>query len=85
MRIDVFVSIPSCSGGVKLLKLVDAMKAKYGESLDIEIHRGRDEAFERYGISSAPALVIEEIVRIMGFCPSAETFENALREMATTA
>lgn len=81
MRIEVFVSIPPCSGGVKLLKLVDEMKAKYGDTLDIEIHRGRDETFEQYGISSAPALVIEEIVRLMGFCPSAETFENALREM----
>ena len=81
MKVEVFVSIPPCSGGVKLLKLVDEMKAKYGEVLDIEIHKGRDKMYEQYGISSAPALIIEEIVRFMGFCPSAETFEMALREM----
>ena len=81
MKIEVFVSIPPCSGGAKLIRLVDEMKVKYGNALDIEIHKGSDEAFEKYRISSAPALVIEEIVRLMGFCPSAETFENALREM----
>jgi len=85
MRIEVFVSIPPCSGGLKLLRVVDEMKAKYGDALDIEIHRCRDANYERYGISSAPALVIEEIIRLMGFCPSVETFENALREMGAAA
>jgi len=43
-------------------------------------YKGRHELFEKYNLTAAPALVIGELVRIMGVCPSKESLLSALKE-----
>lgn len=80
LKVEVFVSEPSCSGGRLLLKLVDEIKQKYGEKLNVAVHKGKSEESERYGIKKSPAIVIDQDIRLVGLCPSRETLEEALRE-----
>jgi predicted DsbA family dithiol-disulfide isomerase len=46
----------------------------------IEIYRGVNPKLGEYGIAASPAVVIDEDIRIIGVCPSEETFKEALRE-----
>lgn len=80
VRIEAFLSIPPCSGGIMLSRLLDEIKAEFGERVDIVVHRGPASRLEDLKISALPALVIGDLVRIMGLCPGKETFVSALRE-----
>ena len=47
------------------------------------VRHGREfqhELFEKYNLTAAPAVVIGELVRIMGVCPSKESLISALQE-----
>ncbi|MEM2522239.1 MAG: thioredoxin family protein, partial [Candidatus Bathyarchaeia archaeon] len=73
-------SEPPCSGGRLLLKLVEKIKEEYRDKIEIEIYRGVNPKLSEYGITSSPAVVIDKDIRIIGVCPSLETFKEALRE-----
>lgn len=78
--VEVFASQPPCSGGRLLLKHIEKLKQKYGDSIDVKIYRGVSEKTREYDITSGPALVIDQDIRIIGMCPSLPTLEEALRE-----
>ena len=80
IRIEVFTSEPSCSGGRLLLKLVGKIKEEYGDKIEVEIYRRVCKKLEEYEIKASPAIVIDEDIRIVGVCPSEETLKEALRE-----
>jgi hypothetical protein len=80
VKVEVFVSVPACSGGLALSRLLEEIERDCGDQVEIEYHRGNTELFQQYGLTSAPALVVGELVRIMGVCPSRETLIAALRE-----
>jgi hypothetical protein len=80
VKIEAFLSVPSCSGGVSLTRLLNEVKEEFGDKLEIIIHKGRDEAFQKQNLTTAPALIIGDLVRIMGLCPSKEGLISALRE-----
>ncbi|MDD5509780.1 MAG: thioredoxin family protein [Dehalococcoidales bacterium] len=80
VKIEAFLSVPTCSGGVSLSKLLEEIKKEYGSRVDIVPHKGRNELFEKYNLTTAPALVIGGLVRIMGLCPSKESLISALKE-----
>jgi len=80
VRIEAFLSIPTCSGGVSLSKLLKEIEEEFGDKVEIVTYKGRNELFEKYNITSAPAVVVGGLVRIMGVCPSKETMISALRE-----
>ncbi len=80
IRMEVFTSEPSCSGGRLLLKLVEKIKKEYGDKIEVEIYCGVCKKLEEYGIKASPAIVIDEDIRIVGVCPSEETLKEALRE-----
>lgn len=81
IRIEAFVSIPSCSGGVAVKRLLKQIEAEYGEQIEIVFHTGPDDpAWEEYAISNAPALVIGDLVKFVGLAPSKESLVGALRE-----
>ena len=80
VKIEAFLSIPTCSGGVSLTKLLKEIEQEYGDKVEIVTHKGRNELFEKYSLSAAPAVVVGELVRIMGVCPSKESLVSALRE-----
>ena len=80
IRMEVFTSEPSCSGGRLLLKLVGKIKEEYGDKIEVEIYRRVCKKLEEYEIKASPAIVIDEDIRIVGVCPSEETLKEALRE-----
>jgi len=80
VKVEVFTSEPPCSGGRLLLKLIEKIRGEYEGKIEIEIYRGVNPKLSEYGITASPAIVIDKDIRIIGVCPSEETFREALRE-----
>jgi len=80
VKIEAFLSIPTCSGGISLSKLLNEIEGEFADKVEITIYRGRHELYEKYNLTAAPAVVVGKLVRIMGVCPSKETLIAALRE-----
>ena len=80
VKIEAFLSVPACSGGVSLSKLLKEIEDEFGDKVEVIIYRGRHELYEKYNLTAAPAVVVGELVRIMGVCPSKESLIAALRE-----
>ncbi len=66
--------------GILLNLLLEGISAEFGEKISIEIHKGPVPRLEELKISALPAVVTEDLVRIMGLCPSRESLVAALRE-----
>ncbi|HPR41777.1 MAG TPA: thioredoxin family protein [Candidatus Methanofastidiosa archaeon] len=80
IKVEVFASMPPCSGGRLLLKLIESVKDKYAGRVEFIVFQGENEKTEEYGIKVTPAIVVDKDIRIIGVCPSRETLENALFE-----
>ena len=81
VRIEAFVSIPPCSGGVAVKRLLKEIEAEYGDQVEIVFHTGPgDPEWEEYAIDNAPALVIGDLVKFVGLAPSKASLVGALRE-----
>ena len=80
VKIEAFLSIPTCSGGVSLSKLLKEIEEEFGDRIEVITYKGRHELFEKYNLTAAPAVVVGELVKIMGVCPSKESLISALRE-----
>lgn len=85
IRIEAFVSVPPCSGGVAVKRLLKRIEAEYGDQVEIVFHTGPgDPEWEEYAIGNAPALVIGELVKFVGLAPSQESLVGAMREAGLT-
>jgi hypothetical protein len=81
VRIEAFVSIPPCSGGVAVKRLLNEIIAEFGDQVEVAFHTGPgDDEWEEYSIGSAPALVVGDLVKFVGLAPSKESLVGALRE-----
>jgi hypothetical protein len=81
IRIEAFVSVPPCSGGVAVKRLLKEIQAEYGEQVEIVYHTGRgDKEWEEYAINNAPAMVVGDLVKFVGLAPSKACLVGALRE-----
>lgn len=81
IRIEAFVSVPPCSGGVAVKRLLKEIEVEYGDQVEIVFHTGLgDEEWEEYAIGNAPALVVGDLVKFVGLAPSRESLVGALRE-----
>ena len=80
VKIEAFLSVPTCSGGISLTRLLKEIEDEFGDKVEIITYRGRNELYEKYNLTAAPAVVIGELVRIMGVCPSKESLISALKE-----
>jgi hypothetical protein len=81
VRIDAFVSVPPCSGGVAVKRLLKEIEAEYGDQVQVVFHTGPgDPEWEEYAINNAPALVVGDLVKFVGLAPSKESLVGALRE-----
>lgn len=81
VRIEAFVSVPPCSGGVAVKRLLKQIEAEFGDQVEIVYHTGPgDPEWETYAINNAPALVIGDLVKFVGLAPSKESLVGALRE-----
>ena len=81
VRIEAFVSVPPCSGGVAVKRLLKQVEAEYGDRVEIVYHTGPgDPEWDEYAIDNAPALVVGDLVKFVGLAPSKESLVGALRE-----
>jgi hypothetical protein len=81
IRIEAFVSMPPCSGGVVLKRLLKEIEAEHGDQVEIVYHTGPgDKEWEEYAINNAPAMVVGDLVKFVGLAPSKESLIGALRE-----
>ena len=80
VKIEAFLSVPTCSGGISLSRLLKEIEREFGDKVEIVTYEGHNELFEEYGLTAAPAVVVGELVRIIGVCPSKESLVSALRE-----
>jgi hypothetical protein len=81
IRIDAFVSVPPCSGGVVLKRVLKEIEAEVGDQVEIVFHTGPgDPEWDEYAISNAPAMVVGDLVKFVGLAPSKESLVGALRE-----
>jgi hypothetical protein len=81
VRIEAFVSVPPCSGGVAVKRLLKEIETEYGEQVEIVYHTGPgDPEWETYAITNAPALVVGDLVKFVGLAPSKESLVGALHE-----
>jgi hypothetical protein len=85
IRIEAFLSVPPCSGGVAVKRLLKEVETQYGDQLEIVYHIGRgDKEWDEYAINNAPAMVIGDLVKFVGLAPSKEGLMGALREAGLT-
>ncbi|MGD8397870.1 MAG: hypothetical protein PVG11_03355 [Anaerolineae bacterium] len=81
VRIETFVSIPPCSGGVAVKRLLAEIEAEFSDQVEIVFHTGPgDPEWDAYAIDNAPALVVGDLVKFIGLAPSKESLVGALRE-----
>jgi hypothetical protein len=81
VRIEAFVSVPPCSGGVAVKRLLKEIASEYGDQVEIAFHTGPgDPEWKEYAINNAPALVVGDLVKFVGLAPSKESLVGALRE-----
>jgi len=81
LKIEAFLSKPPCANSRKLVGLLEELKEDYGEAVEVVVDDGPTETFEAYNLTATPAVVVEELVKMMGFCPSRQTLIAALQEM----
>jgi hypothetical protein len=82
VKMEVFSGEPPCSACAALLSLADEYAAKYPVELEVIKYIGQSAMtrFNECGLWCTPAVVIEEMIRIEGICPSRETLDSALQE-----
>jgi hypothetical protein len=82
VRMEVFSGDPPCIACKDVLALADEYAGKYKNKLEVVKLIGKESLgkFEEYGLWCTPAIVINEIIRIEGVCPSRETLNTALKE-----
>lgn len=80
VRIEAFFSTSNDSNDECLSRLLEEIKQEFGDKVEIISYKGKNELFDEYHLTATPALVIEEMIKTMGFCPSKETLVCALKE-----
>ena len=80
VKIEAFLSVPPCSGGVAVRRLLHRAQSEFGDRIEVVTHTGRDAAWDENSINNAPALVIGDLVKFVGLAPSYESLVGALRE-----
>ncbi len=81
IKIEAFVSTPVCSNSARLTELLKEIQKEFGEKVEIITYQGQIELFDQYHLTALPAVVIGEMVKIMGFCPSKESVISGLKEL----
>jgi len=81
IKIEAFLSIPQTPDDVSLSQILDNLRAKFGEKLRITISGKEESLFKVYNLTRTPAVVIGEMIKIMGFCPSEESIISALNDL----
>lgn len=81
VKVEAFLTTTTCPNSDSLTKLLTEIQEELGEKIEIIIYNGRNEIFNKFNLTALPAVVIGEIVKIVGFCPSKESLISALKEL----
>jgi hypothetical protein len=81
VKVEAFLSTKTCSNSASLIELLKEIQEEFGEKVEVSVYEGRNEIFDKYNLTALPAVVVEEIVKIVGFCPSKESLISALKEV----
>jgi len=79
VKIEAFLLSPACSGSISLSRLLKEIEQEFGNKVEIVTDEEHDELFEEYNLTATPAVVVGELVTIIGVCPSKESLVSALR------
>jgi hypothetical protein len=87
VRMEVFSGEPPCAACQDVLALADDYATRYPGELEVIKYIGKAAMakFNEYGLWCTPAIVIDEMIRIDGVCPSKETLDIALNEAGLQA
>jgi len=80
VKIEAFFSTSNDTNDISLSKLLKQIEEEFVDRVEIATCKGQNQLFKKYNLTATPAVVIEEMIKIMGFCPSRETLVSALRE-----
>ena len=80
VRVEVFLSLPRCAGGVRARRLLDRLRDEFGEAVEIITHVGRCAEMERHAINLAPALVVGGLIKFVGVVPTYGDLVGAVRK-----
>jgi hypothetical protein len=81
LKIEAFLPNPPGANSIALIRLLEEIEREYGRQVDVITYEGDVDQFEAYNLTATPAVVVEELIKMMGFCPSRESLISALREM----
>jgi hypothetical protein len=79
LKVEAFLDSSKCSDD--LCELLSKIEEEFQEQVEVMLYRDDDRLREEYNLTAAPALIIEEMIRMIGFCPSKETLLSALRDV----
>jgi hypothetical protein len=80
VTIEVFLSTSNDSNDVCVSRLLEEITQEFGDKIEVVVYKEQNKLFDEYCLTATPAVVIEEMIKIMGFCPSKETLVSALKE-----
>lgn len=80
VKIEAFLSDSNNANDACLAGLLEEIKTEFGNMVEMINYRVPNELFETYSLTATPAVVVEEMIKLVGFCPSKETLISALRE-----
>jgi hypothetical protein len=80
VKLEGFFSTSNDSNDVCLSILLKEIKHEFNDKVEIIYHKDKNDLFYEYHLTATPAVVIEEMIKIIGFCPSKETLVSALKE-----
>lgn len=81
VKIEAFLSTPPTNDDICLSQLLEKLEAELDGKLQIAIYAKDHDHFNGYKLTSIPAVVIGEMIKIVGFCPSEESIISALKDM----
>lgn len=81
IKMEAFLSAPPCSNSMSLSRLLKEIQEEFGEQVEIITYQGNNELFHQYHLTALPAVVLGEMIKIMGFCPSKESIISGLKEL----
>jgi hypothetical protein len=80
IKVEAFLSsLPESTDG-NLLKILKEIDREYPGKVEIISHTCYHKLYEEYNLNALPALVIEELVKFVGFCPDKRSVVIALNE-----
>jgi predicted DsbA family dithiol-disulfide isomerase len=82
VKMEVFSGDPPCPGCVAILALADEYAARYQGKVEVTKYIGEEgmAIFQEYKMVCVPAVVVNEVIKIEGICPTHKTLDAALRE-----